>query len=109
MFYKVRARLKSDTAVEFRRKLLDGTIQRQKPDGQEIVDSMRRAVVTDSGEVEWSEVCYCQEPLHHERTMVYDYHFGDLETEEVEGYQEHEGRPFMEHLDELVRSENERS
>ncbi len=100
MFYKVRARLKEDTAVEFRRKLLDGTIQRQKPDGQEIVDSMRRAVVTDSGEVEWSEVCYCQKPLDHERTTVYDSHFDDLETEEVDGYQGHEGRPFMEYLDE---------
>ena len=46
MFYKVRARLKTDTAAELRRKLLDGTIQRQKPDGQEIVDSMRRAVAS---------------------------------------------------------------
>ena len=54
MFYKVRARLKKDGATELQRRLLDGVIGRQQPDGQEIVDSMQRAVVTDSGDVEWS-------------------------------------------------------
>ena len=63
MFYKVRARLKKDTAIELQRKLLDGTIRRQQPDGREIVDSMQRAVVTDSGDIEWSEVCYCPSPF----------------------------------------------
>ena len=102
MFYKVRARLKADTAAELRRKLSDGTIAKQKPDGQEIVASMHRAVVTETGEIEWSEVCYCGRPLDHERTTVYDLHFDDLTTEVVDGYQQHEGKPFMAYLGELA-------
>ena len=99
MFYKVTARLKTETAAELRRKLLDGTVARQQPDGPEIVAAMRRAVVTDSGAIEWSEVCYCRSPLDHERTTVYDHHFDGLATEVVDDYQEHEGRPFMEYLE----------
>ena len=98
MFYRVRARLREDTAAELRQKLLDGTIAAQKPDGQEIVASMERAVVTDAGEVLWSEVCYCGTPLAHERATVYDHHFDGLETETIDGYETHDGRPFMEHL-----------
>ncbi len=104
MFYKVLARLKKDTAIELQRRLLDGTIGRQQPDGQEIVDSMQRAVMTDSGDIEWSEVCYCQRPLLHERTTVYDHYFNNLSTEPVEGYQQHEGRPFMIYLKELAEA-----
>ena len=104
MFYKVRARLKKDTTGELRQRLLDGTIGRQQPDGQEIVDSMQRAVVTDSGDIEWSEVCYCQNPLFHERTTVYDRYFNNLSTEPVEGYQQHAGRPFMTYLQELAEA-----
>ncbi len=104
MFYKVRARLKKDTATELRRRLLDGTIGRQQPDGEEIVDSMHRAVVTDSGDIEWSEVCYCPSPLLHERTTVYDQYFSDLSTELVEGYQRHEGRSFVTYLKELAEA-----
>ena len=104
MFYKARARLKNDTAAELRRRLLDGTVGRQEPDGQEIVDSMQRAVVTDSGDIEWSEVCYCQTPLLHERTTVYDQYFNNLSTEPIENYQQHEGRPFMTYLKELAEA-----
>lgn len=104
MFYKVRAMLKKDTATELRRRLLDGTIGRQHPDGEEIVDSMHRAVVTDSGDIEWSEVCYCPSPLLHERTTIYDQYFSDLSTELIEGYQRHEGRSFVTYLKELAEA-----
>ena len=104
MFYKVRARLKKDTAIELQCRLLDGTIRRQQRDGREIVASMQRAVVTDSGDIEWSEVCYCPSPLRHERTTVYDHYFNDLSTELVEGYQRYEGRPFMTYLKELTKA-----
>ncbi len=102
MFYKVSALLKEDTAGAFRRKLLDGTIESQKPDGEEIVAAMRRAVVTKSGAVEWSEACYCAQPLDHERTTVYDLHFDQFTTKEVDGYQHHDGTPFMAYLDQLA-------
>ena len=102
MYYAVRARLKAETATDLLRKLTDGTLEAQKPDGREIVSAMRRAVVTDTGEVAWSEVCYCSTPLAHERKTVYDLHFVDMTTEPVDGYQDHNGAPFMDHLKQVA-------
>ncbi len=102
MIYKVKARFKEDSASEYCRKLLDGTIASQKPDGPEMVESMNRAVVKESGEIEWSEQCYCNPPLAHERQTVLDHHFYDISTEVIDGYQEYEGRPFMDYLNELA-------
>ena len=106
MIYKVKARFKNESADEFQRKLLDGTIASQEPDGPEMVDSMNRAVVKESGEIEWSEQCYCEPPLSHERHTVLDRYFDDISTEIIDGYQEYDGRPFMDYLAELAdRSE----
>lgn len=102
MHYLVRARFREETAAEFSRLLRDGTIARQRPDGPEIVASMTRAVVGQSGGIEWSEVCYCQPPLQHERTTVYDRFFDELHATAVDGYQTHAGRPFLEYLDQLA-------
>ena len=102
MIYKVIARFKEASAAEFQRKLLDGTIANQKPDGPELVDSMNRAVMKESGEIEWSELCYCNPPLAHERQTVLDHHFDNISTQAIEGHQEYEGRPFMEYLAELA-------
>jgi hypothetical protein len=102
MHYTVQAHFNSDTAADFLRKLTDGTVESQKPDGKEIVASMNRAVIDEEGVVRWSEVCYCPTPLLHERETVYDQHFTDIETEEVEDYVEFDGEPFMAHLDRLV-------
>ena len=102
MHYRVRARFREETAAELSRLLRDGTIARQRPDGPEIVASMQRAVVTSSGAIEWSEVCYCQPPLQHERTTVYDRFFDALTAKPIDGYQTHAGRPFMDHLDQLA-------
>ena len=103
MHYRVRARFRERTAGAFRQALRDA-IPKQHPDGQEIVDSMRRAVVTAGGVVEWSQVCYCPTPLQHERSTVYDRYFDDLTTETIEGYAAHEGEPFLAHLDRLAES-----
>jgi hypothetical protein len=105
MHYTVTGCILPEASAEFLRKLTDGTIESQKPDGKEIVDSMNRAVINDEGVVRWSEVCYCPTPLLHERATVYDRHFTDLETEEVEGYVEYEGRPFMEYLEHLTMNQ----
>ncbi len=102
MVYHVRARLKEDTARDLFRKLNDGTVLEQKPDGAEIVRSMNRAVVTGNGTVEWSETCYCSTPLAHERATVYDHHFEGITTELLEDHKEYKGAPFMEHLSELA-------
>jgi len=98
MYYVVTARFKPEIAADFYGKLTDGTIQSQKPDGKEIVASMRRAKISQDGTVRWSEVCYCPTPLQHERETVYDHFFEDIQTEEVEDYVEFDGEDFMEHL-----------
>ena len=92
MYYKVTAQFKTETAQDFHQKLSDGTIAQQKPDGQEIVDSMKRAVVTDDGVVQWSEVCYCSTPLAHERETVLDKHFDNITTEEIKEYRNYQVR-----------------
>ena len=106
MVYKVKARLKPGTAAKFLGRLTDGTIAAQQPDGQEIVDSMGRAVIDDSGEVAWSEVCYCPTPLAHERHTVLDHFFDDLTTQEVDAYEAYAGRPLMAHLEALANEES---
>lgn len=104
MRYLVQAQLKSDVAAEFLRKLLDGTIESQEPDGREIVASMNRAVATESGDIQWTETCYCPTPLEHERETVYDQYFDDLTTAEDDGRQRQSGRPFMTYLQDLANA-----
>ena len=101
MIYRVTARFRTDTAAELRRRLDDGSIAAQQPDGQEIVDSLCRAVVTRSGEVRWSEMCFCDPPLAHERATILDRYFDAVTTEPIEDYERYDGRPFMEHLQTL--------
>ena len=98
MIYTVKARFDKSKAGEFYAKLTDGTIQAQKPDGQGIIDGMNRAVIDDSGFILWSEECYCDPPLAHERATVLDHYFSEIETEEIDGYEEFEGESFMEYL-----------
>ncbi len=98
MHYAVTASFNPKTAAEFHRLLTDGTIESQKPDGKEIVASMKRAKIDESGIVCWSEVCYCPTPLKHERATVYDRFFTDIETEENEDYVEFDGDDFMNRL-----------
>lgn len=105
MHYTVSARMIPETAADFHRKLTGDTIENQQPDGQEIVASMNRAVIDNDGVVRWSEVCYCSTPLQHERETVYDRHFTDLETEEVDGYVEFEGKSLMEQLKEIAETD----
>ena len=98
MYYSVTASFKPETATEFHRLLTDGTIECQKPDGKEIVASMKRAKIDEAGVVRWSEVCYCPTPLQHERETVYDRFFEDIQTEEVKDYVEFDGEDFMDRL-----------
>ena len=59
---------------------------------------MRRARLAPSGEVRWSEQCFCPTPLAHERQTVYDRYFTDLKTEVIEDYVVFDGEPFMDFL-----------
>jgi len=98
MIYQVTAKFNYDKAREFHRKLTDGTIEKQRPDGPEIVSSMKRATIDDSGTINWTEMCFCATPLNHERTTVYDDYFTEMKTEPIPDYKTIEGKPFMEKL-----------
>ena len=99
MIYRVTARLRPDTATELRQRLDDGSIAAQQPDGQEIVDSLHRAIVTPDGTVQWSEMCFCSPPLAHERATILDHFFDGITTEAIEDYEQYDGQPFLEHLE----------
>ena len=98
MIYSVKARYIEKKMGEFYQKLTDGTIENQKPDGQEIINSMKRAKITEANVIQWSETCFCPTPLKHERETVYDHFLTDLETVEIDDYVEYEGESFMDFL-----------
>ena len=98
MIYKVRAKFKAKKAEEFLQRLTDGAIQKQRPDGPEIVASMHRATIDESGLINWTELCYCPTPLKHERATVYDNYFTDMKTEVTDKHEEFEGYSFMESI-----------
>ena len=102
MIYRVRARFRTDTAAAFLKKLTDGSVQQQTPDGPEIVASMNRAVLNDAGEIEWSERCNCNSPLAHERATVLDAHFCAMSTEITEEHQHYDGEPFIKYLKQIA-------
>ena len=93
--YSIRARFNEEKMKEFYQKLIDGTIQNQKPDGQEIINSMNRAKITEPNVIQWSEMCFCSPPLLHERQTVYDHFLTDIETKVINEYEEYEGDSFM--------------
>ncbi len=103
MIYKVRAKFIEERIIDFYEKLTDGTIINQRPDGQEMVDSVKRAKLTTPGVVEWFEMCFCPKPLKHERKTHYDLYFSDIETELVEDYGEIEGKSFWSYMESFKR------
>jgi hypothetical protein len=98
MIYKVKARITEEMIGEFYRKLANGTVAQQRPDGEEIVASMKRAVLTAPGVAEWYEKCFCPTPLQHERRTQYDFYFTDMTTKPAEGYGEIKGESLWDFL-----------
>jgi len=107
MIYSVKARFNVNKMPEFYRKLTDGTILNQKPDGHEIVDSMKRARITEPNVIQWTETCYCSPPLKHERETVYNNYLSDIETDPTDDYREFEGKSFMDYIEKLAGSKNQ--
>ena len=103
MIYAIKARYIKERMEEFYQKLTDGTIQNQKPDGQEIVNSMKRAKITEPEMIQWSEMCFCSPPLKHERETIYNHFLTDIETEIVDNYIEFDGKPFFDFLETQFR------
>ena len=98
MMYKVQARFNKSKAKEFYQRLTDGSIEKQRPDGPEIVASMHRATMDPPGLVRWTELCYCPTPLKHERATVYDNYFTEMKTEVIDNHQNFKGDSFMESI-----------
>ena len=98
MIYKVKAKIIDETIGEFYRKLADGTVTKQRPDGEEIVACMKRAVLTEPGVAEWYEMCFCPTPLHHERQTQYDFYFTDMTTEPAKEYGEIQGASLWSYM-----------
>ena len=98
MLYRIRAKIIEEKTAEFLKKLTDGSIEQQRPDGQEIVASMKRAKITAPGVIEWSETCYCPIPLAHERETVYDHFLSEIQTEEISSEAEIRGESFWDYL-----------
>ena len=101
MIYRVTASFREETASDLRSELKDGSIAAQQPEGQEIVDSLRRAVRTAGGTIQWTECCYCDPPLAHERSTVLDRYIEEFETEAIGKHEQCEGRPFLQYLEEV--------
>jgi len=101
MIYSVKAKFIEEKMKEFFHKLTDGTIENQKPDGTEILNSMKRAKITESGVIQWSEMCFCSAPLKHERQTIYDKFFSDMEIKIIDDYTEFEGKLFFDYLKEF--------
>jgi len=98
VIYSVKARYIEEKMEGFYQKLTDGTIQDQKPDGQEIINSMKRAKITESNVIQWSEMCFCSPPLKHERETVYNHFLENIETKVTNEYVEYKGEWFMDFL-----------
>ena len=98
MIYRVKAKIIEETIGEFYRKLADGRVAEQRPEGEEITASMKRAVLTTPGVAEWYEKCFCPTPLQHERQTQYDFYFTDMTTAEAEGYGKIKGESLWDYM-----------
>ena len=98
MLYAVSAKLIADRAAEFHKRLTDGSIAAQRPDGAEIVAAMERARVAPDRAVRWTETCYCPTPLRHERATVLDRYFTEIETKVIDKPVTFDGAPLMDQL-----------
>ena len=98
VFYSVKAKFIENKMGKVYQKLTDGTIKNQKPDGEEIISSMKRAKITEPNVIQWSEMCFCPTPLKHERETIYDNYLTDMETIQIDDYVEYAGEFFMDFL-----------
>ncbi len=98
MHYRVTAKFHKEQLAEFFQKLNDGTIENQKPDGVEILNSMKRAIIKEDKSLEWFETCFCATPLKHERETVYDTYLYNFKTTLVEENQELKGELFWDYM-----------
>ena len=106
MLYKVKAKLIGKKIDIFYKKLLDGTIYNQHPDGKEIITSMKGAKLTNFQFVEWFENCGCSPPLKHERETQYDYYFSNMKVELADKIVKINGKSFWSYMENNYKNKN---
>ncbi len=104
MIYHVKAKYIEKNLHKLYKELTNGVIQNMKPDGEEMVASMKRAKIFDGHTVQWFEMCYCETPLQSERGKVFDQYFTDMETTEVSLFGDLDGESFFEFLKKGIQS-----
>ena len=67
MRYLVTARVKAGKEEALDRSIENGTLGRGSIAGDEYLRNMAEARQSESGDVQWVEVCYCSTPLQEER------------------------------------------
>ncbi|PHQ92697.1 MAG: hypothetical protein COB42_00850 [Sulfurimonas sp.] len=99
MLYKIQAKYKKERLKDFFSKLTDGSIESLKPDGTEILHSMKNAKISSDNIIVWYESCFCEIPLNHERTTVYDKYFDAFIPDLVERRKDDiVGKSFWEYM-----------
>jgi hypothetical protein len=103
MLYIVEAKFHDDLLSEFFTNLTNDTIKEQKPNGLEIVNSMKIAKIKDDNSLVWYENCFCATPLKHERETVYDNYLYDFKTTLVDKKEDNIiGKFFWEYMESKV-------
>lgn len=98
MLYLIKAKFDYKKSRGFYRLLQDRTIQKQQPDGPEIVGCMHKATIDADGHIRWTELYFCPVPLQHERRTVYDKFFMVMEIEPISKSKIFEGNSFIRKL-----------
>ena len=102
MLYKVEAKFYKDKLPAFFKALNDGSIENQKPDGSTMHKAIQEAIMIDSENLAWYEVCYCATPLKHERETVYDRYLYEMQTTLVDAVKDDlHGASFWEYMEKM--------
>ena len=73
MRYLVKARVKPGQATALDEAIAAGTLGRGSVAGDEYLNNMAQARVSEDGAVHWVEVCFCATPLEEERPYWEEY------------------------------------
>jgi len=94
-YYLVRAKPHTELLPELRQRLDRGEIEKMRPFGGALHESLENARLAEEGWMVWEEEDYCRPPLAQERAAVLDAYFADLSVEAV---REGEGWSRIQHL-----------
>ena len=80
-YYLVRAKPHTELLPELRQRLDRGEIEKMRPFGGALHESLENARLAEEGWMVWEEEDYCRQPLAQERAAVLDSYFTELSVE----------------------------